>query len=203
MPESFRLATRLFLLCIGLTLWLTQYFTINRLATNAHRRARLSTALDDLIPFIPGFIYIYLSTYLFGILPFILISDADLFISTMIGYVIVASISSTIHVVYPSQVQRRESIDGNKNSWLLIAWFQRICKPYGNFPSTHMGFSILSVCVGFIVGGPVMGSIFLFWACLIALSALFTKQHYLLDMIAGGAIGAVAAIVTALSILWI
>jgi membrane-associated phospholipid phosphatase len=36
-----------------------------------------------------------------------------------------------------------------------------------------------------MVGGPVVGSIVLIWAVLIAVSTLYTKQHYILDVLAG------------------
>jgi membrane-associated phospholipid phosphatase len=36
-----------------------------------------------------------------------------------------------------------------------------------------------------MVGGPIIGTISLVWAALIALSTLYTKQHYLLDVLAG------------------
>ena len=156
-------------------------------------------AIDEWIPFIPQFMIVYLSTYVFGPLPFVLICDTSLFIRTTIAYMSIALVCSTIHVLYPSQIQRPE-FTGNKSiSWSLITWFQRICKPYGNFPSTHVAFSVLSVSSGFAVGGPVLGNIFLIWAGMIAMSTLVAKQHYLLDVIVGGGLGIGAAFLIGLA----
>jgi membrane-associated phospholipid phosphatase len=199
MPESLSMTVRMSVFCVGLTLWLVQYFIINNITQPPRPRIKSSIALDELIPFIPDFIIVYLSTYVFGILPFFLISGTSLFISTTMGYVIIATVSSTIHVLYPSQVQRYEIPEDKRISRWLISWFQRICRPYGNFPSTHVAFSVMSVSTGFIVGGPVFGGIFLTWAGMIALSTLVTKQHYLLDIVVGSALGAATALMVAVA----
>lgn len=49
----------------------------------------------------------------------------------------------------------------------------------------HIGLSVPVVAANFMVGGSVNGSIMLIWAVLIALSTLYTKQHYILDVLAG------------------
>jgi membrane-associated phospholipid phosphatase len=49
----------------------------------------------------------------------------------------------------------------------------------------HVGLSVPVIASNFMVGGPVIGSIMLIWAALIATSTLYTKQHYILDVLAG------------------
>ena len=73
---------------------------------------------------------------------------------------------------------------GGFSGWAL-GLFQKTCKPYGNFPSMHVGLSVPVVAANFLAGGPVIGSIMLLWAVLIAVSTLYTKQHYILDVLAG------------------
>jgi membrane-associated phospholipid phosphatase len=77
---------------------------------------------------------------------------------------------------------------GGISGWML-GLFQKTCKPYGNFPSMHVGLSVPVVVANFMVGGPVIGSLTLVWGILIALSTLFTKQHYIIDVLAGVAGG--------------
>ncbi len=200
MPASLSLSTRLVVLAVGVSIWLAQYFIINRASHFAGPRLRPDIHLDGLIPFIPELILVYLSMYVFGLVPFMLISDTNLFILTAVGYIDIALVSSTIHVLYPSQIRRREHAEGRSVSWRLITWFQGLCKPYDNFPSTHAAFSVVAVTTGFIAGGPVLGWLFLVWAGLIAWSTVATKQHYVLDILAGCAIGAATALGIVLAI---
>ena len=49
----------------------------------------------------------------------------------------------------------------------------------------HVALSVPVVGANFIAIGPTAGSLTLIWAILIALSTLYTKQHYILDVLAG------------------
>ena len=73
---------------------------------------------------------------------------------------------------------------GGASGWML-GLFQKTCKPYGNFPSMHVGLSVPVIAIIFMALGPALGFIALIWGTLIALSTLFTKQHYILDILAG------------------
>ena len=60
----------------------------------------------------------------------------------------------------------------------------------------HVGLSVPVVAANFMAGGPVIGGVMFAWAFLIAVSTLFTKQHYILDVLAGIAGGAVISALT-------
>jgi len=64
-----------------------------------------------------------------------------------------------------------------------------LCKPYDNFPSTHIAFAVIAAGMIFLSSGPILGSIMLVWALLVVLSTLLTKQHNILDITAGGLLG--------------
>lgn len=107
------------------------------------------------------------------------------------SFVSISVLSSLIHAAVPSKIERVERVTvGGLSGWGL-ALFQKTCKPYGNFPSMHVGLSVPVVAANFMTGGPVIGGVMLAWAVLIAVSTLFTKQHYILDVLAGIAGGAV------------
>lgn len=180
-PFSFRLE----ILALTLLSWLAIYFSVNRLHVAPHRRIKLALALDERIPFVPQLALIYFSTYLFVIQPFIILSDARQFYWMLVSFASITVIASLIHAIVPSKVERKEILAKDGLSGKLINLFQKTCKPYGNFPSMHVALSVPVVGMNFMVSGPTAGNITLIWAILIALSTLYTKQHYILDVLAG------------------
>jgi membrane-associated phospholipid phosphatase len=178
---SFRLAT----LALTLLGWLIIYFFVNRLQVEPDRRMDLGMTLDRQIPYVPLFALVYFSTYVFVVQPFFILSNARQFYWMLSSFASISVISSLIHATIPSKIERVEQVTvGGLSGWMLDQ-FQKTCKPYGNFPSMHVGLSVLVVAVNFMMSGPVIGSIVLIWAVLIALSTLYTKQHYILDVLAG------------------
>jgi membrane-associated phospholipid phosphatase len=178
---SFRLAT----LALTLLGWLIIYFFVNRLQVEPDRRMDLGMTLDRQIPYVPLFALVYFSTYVFVVQPFFILSNARQFYWMLSSFASISVISSIIHATIPSKIERVEQVTvGGLSGWMLDQ-FQKTCKPYGNFPSMHVGLSVLVVAVNFMMSGPVIGSIVLIWAVLIALSTLYTKQHYILDVLAG------------------
>jgi membrane-associated phospholipid phosphatase len=63
--------------------------------------------------------------------------------------------------------------------------------PYNCFPSLHVAYAFVSALTCSRVHRGV-GFVALLWAVLIAVSTVFTKQHYVLDVIGGGLIAWVA-----------
>lgn len=180
-PFSFRLV----ILALTLLSWLAIYFSVNRLQVAPHKRINLVMALDKRIPFVPQLALIYFSTYIFVIQPFIILSEARQFYWMLVSFGSITVIASLIHAIVPSKIERNEIRAKDGLSGKLINLFQKTCKPYGNFPSMHVALSVPVVGINFIVYGSTVGSITLIWAILIALSTLFTKQHYILDVLAG------------------
>jgi membrane-associated phospholipid phosphatase len=155
------------------------------------RRIDLGIELDRKIPYVPLFALAYFSTYIFVIQPFFILSNARQFHWMLTSFVSISVLSSLIHATVPSKIERVEWVTAGGLSGWMLALFQKTCKPYGNFPSMHVGLSVPVVAANFIVGGPVIGGVMLIWAVLIAVSTLFTKQHYILDVLAGVAGGLV------------
>ena len=182
---------RMLILALTLAGWLAMYFFVNRLEVDAQRRLDFGTVWDRKIPYWPIFAPVYFSTYLFAILPFFVLSDARYFYMILISLIAISIISSLIHATVPSKIERVEEITtGGASGWML-GLFQRTCKPYGNFPSMHVGLSVPVIVTSFIVFGPMVGFFMLIWGVLIALSTLFTKQHYIVDVLAGALGGSV------------
>ena len=185
MDTILTLQFRLGILTLTLLSWLSIYFFVNRLKVEPQNRLDLATSLDKRIPFVPQLALIYFSTYIFVIQPFILLSEARQFYWMLASFGSITVIASLIHAIVPSKIERNEMLVAQGLSNQLIVLFQKTCKPYGNFPSMHVALSVPVVGANFLVAGPAAGSIALLWAILIALSTLYTKQHYILDVLAG------------------
>ena len=191
MDETLSLPFRLATLALTLFGWLVIYFFVNCLQVYPNRRIDLGTELDRKTPYVPLFALVYFSTYPFVVQPFFILSNAQQFYWMLTSFASVSVISSLIHAAVPSKIERVEQVTtGGLSGWIL-GLFQKTCKPYGNFPSMHVGLSVPVVAANFMAGGTVIGSIMLIWAVLIAVSTLFTKQHYILDVLAGVAGGLV------------
>ena len=196
MNETLPLSFRMFALMLTLLGWLIIYFFVNRLQVDPGRRIDLSMELDRQTPYIPLFALVYFSTYVFVIQPFFLLSNARLFYWMLTSFILISVISSLIHATVPSKIERVEQVTSGGLSGWMLGLFQKTCKPYGNFPSMHVGLSVPVAAANFAVGGPVAGSAMLVWAVLIALSTLYAKQHYILDVLAGLAGGLVICALT-------
>jgi membrane-associated phospholipid phosphatase len=185
LDEALSLSFRLSTLALTLLGWLVIYFFVNRLQVDPNRRIDLGTKLDRKIPYMPLFALVYFSTYVFVLQPFFVLSNARQFYWMLTSFVLISVISSLIHATVPSKIERVEQVTiGGLSGWML-GLFQKTCKPYGNFPSMHVGLSVPVIAANFMAGGPGIGSIMLIWAVLIAISTLYTKQHYILDVLAG------------------
>lgn len=176
---------RLEVLTLTMLVWLTIYFFVNRLQVEPQRRLDLAIPLDREIPFVPEMVLVYFSTFVFVIQPFIILTESRQFFWMLASFGSITVIASLIHVIVPSKIERIEKLDADGLSGKFIDLFQKTCKPYGNFPSMHVALSVPVVGANFIAAGPTVGSVTLVWAILIALSTLFTKQHYILDVLAG------------------
>jgi membrane-associated phospholipid phosphatase len=185
MDTILTLTFRLHILALTLLGWLSIYFFVNRLQVELNNRLDLATPLDRKIPFVPQLALVYFSTYLFVIQPFIILSNARHFYWMLSSFGAITVLASLIHAYVPSKIERNEILVTDGMSGKMIYLFQKTCRPYGNFPSMHVALSVPVVGVNFMVAGPMAGSITLVWAILIALSTLYTKQHYILDVLAG------------------
>ena len=185
MKETLSLSFRLIILVLTLLGWLVIYFFVNRLQVDPVRRIDLGTELDRKTPYIPLFALAYFSTYIFVIQPFFILSNRRQFYLMLTSFILISVISSLIHATIPSKIERVEQVTAGGLSGWMLGLFQTTCKPYGNFPSMHVGLSVPVVIANFMAGGPIPGSIMLVWAALIAVSTLYTKQHYILDVCAG------------------
>jgi len=165
-----------------------------------HRRD-FSRHIDGKIPYVPLFALVYFSTIPFLFAPVIILSDTREFFWILACYTGVTIVSSVIHIMLPSRIIRVEQVTAGGITGRMLHFFQRNFKPYGNFPSMHVGLSLPAVIAYFLGCGVPAGIIAAAWAILIALSTLLAKQHYILDLLAGFSIGILVSAIMYLIIL--
>lgn len=142
-------------------------------------------ALDRLLPVVPAWALVYGALYAFLIaLPVLVIQREDLIRRTVRAYLMVWSVAYLIFLVYPTVAPRPEAFAATGFAASGLRFLYDADPPYNCFPSIHVAHSFLSAfaCRKVHRG---LGQVAMACASLVALSTLFTKQHYVADLIAG------------------
>jgi membrane-associated phospholipid phosphatase len=150
-------------------------------------------ALDRALPLIPAWAIVYGALYLFLILlPVFVLREDKLIRRTVRAYLLIWITAYVFFfVVYPTAAPRPEKVVGAGFAvWGLRALYSSD-PPYNCFPSLHVAHSFVSALVCFHVHRR-LGVIATVSATLVAVSTLFTKQHYVLDVVAGVLLAVVA-----------
>ena len=141
-------------------------------------------ALDRMVPLQPAWSVIYLSYLLSPFLPLLMIRHEEHIRRTFLAWLMVWSVGYVCFLVYPTMAPRTDEVDGKG----FFAWFLQgiydADPPRNCFPSLH----VATACVAALTCWRVhrgVGMVALLWAMLIAASTVFTKQHYVADVIAG------------------
>lgn len=150
-------------------------------------------ALDRALPLIPSWALIYGALYLFLILlPVFVVRQDELIRRTVYAYLLIwITAYIFFFVVYPTAAPRPAKVIGEGFAvWGLRALYSAD-PPYNCFPSLHVAHSFVSALACCRVHRR-LGIIATICATLVGVSTLFTKQHYVLDVIAGSVLALVA-----------
>jgi membrane-associated phospholipid phosphatase len=150
-------------------------------------------ALDRVWPLVPSWAIVYGALYLFLILlPVLVIRQDELIRRTVYAYLLIwITAYLFFFVVYPTVAPRPGIVSGEGFAmWGLRALYSAD-PPYNCFPSLHVAHSFVSALASTRVHRR-LGIVALFAATLVAFSTLFTKQHYVLDVVAGVLLAVVA-----------
>lgn len=151
----------------------------------------LTTAFDRAVPLVPQWMYIYFGCYLFWVVNYILVArinrhDKTTFYRFVVTDLLSRLVCAVFFIFLPTTNQRPEVI-GNSFSHLLLRFLYAIDQPTNLFPSIHCLVSWL--CFVGIRKSPQVSGKYKAFSCLFALlvvaSTQFTKQHYIVDAIAG------------------
>jgi membrane-associated phospholipid phosphatase len=162
------------------------YFWCQRNTVASPRELKLG--IDDWIPYWPSWVWIYSCIYypLILYLNFVLESSRQ-FTHVAMSFVLLLGLQMVFFVLFPvatpehwRAINRRRTL-----SERFLAFVQRFDARSNSFPSMHTSVAMLTAL--HLV--PHLGAFAFAFPVLIALSCLFTKQHYVIDLPAGAALG--------------
>lgn len=165
------------------------YFPLNSLREPVHS---LELPVDHHIPVVAAFVFPYLSLYVLlavSLLRFLQV-ESRIFVITALAISLDLAISYLVFVFYQTRVER-PVILGSDVSSSILRWVYSVDKPFNAFPSLHTSLSALMALLWGGVGSRIRPVIAL-WAVLIIVSTLFTKQHYLADVLGGLAVALIS-----------
>lgn len=152
-------------------------------------------ALDRMLPVQPAWALVYGSLYLFlVVLPIFVVRQEEHIRRTFLAYLFVWLTAYVFFLAYPTVAPRPTQVIGDG----FVAWGLRFLysadPPYNCFPSLHVAHSFVSALTVSRVHRGV-GTVATLSASLVAVSTLFTKQHYILDVVAGMLLSFVAYLI--------
>jgi membrane-associated phospholipid phosphatase len=184
------------LLIAGLTaLANVGYFGVGLLSDPARART-LRTPLDDAIPFVPSHMWLYTWVYTAMLYPGFVVRCPFLFRRVVLAYAVVLATCLAVWMVLPvTAIGLRADLSavppyGSFHEWGM--WINYTLDPPLNlFPSLHVAAAFLA-CLCAWRAREKAG-----WAALpavvgITVSVCTVKQHYVVDAVAGAALGVVA-----------
>jgi membrane-associated phospholipid phosphatase len=168
--------------------WSVYLFLSRHAALPIHRLP--TTPLDDWAGFRPyPWVWIYESNFLItGIIPWLMISLSELR-RYAVGFLLLSGLSFLIFIIFPVASPRPANLDTNST----LMFITRLDGPLNAFPSLHAGCLVYTLALARRIFGrhlnPVAFGCLLVWASLILFATLATKQHYAIDLLAGGLVG--------------
>ena len=163
------------------------YFWCQRNPLAASRQLRLR--LDDAIPYQPSWVWIYSCLYYPVIVYINFITESPRhFMYMAMSYIVLLVFQMAFFLVFPvsTPAEWRLSVAGGRGrSERFLAFVQSFDAPSNSFPSMHCSVAVLTA----LHLQPYLGVWVWIFPALIAASCVFTKQHYVIDIPPGAALG--------------
>lgn len=148
----------------------------------------LRLAVDDWIPYRPRWVWIYSFLYYPVILYTNLVVESPReFTHLATSYLVLLALQMIFFVLFPVATPESWRAANRQRGWSerVLALVQRFDARSNSFPSMHTSVATLTALHLY----PSLGPWALGFPVLIGLSCLFTKQHYVVDVPAGAALG--------------
>lgn len=148
------------------------------------------TPLDTWVGYHPHpWAWIYESIFvLTGVTPWLIVTR-DQLRRYLTGFALLALTSFAIFAVFPVASPRPMQVESTP----FLVFITHIDGPLNAFPSLHAGCLIYNLCLAYRLFRhrlhPVLAAALAMWALMILIGTLATKQHYAVDLLAGGILG--------------
>ena len=140
--------------------------------------------LDRMMPVNEGWSIIYLSLFCAALLPIFVLHQQDLIRRTVFAFIFAWIVAFACFMVYPTLGPRPKQFTGDGFFAWTLKEIYSADDPYNCFPSLHVAQCFLAAFAAYCVNRAV-GWVAGVWAFLVALSTVYTKQHYVADVIGG------------------
>lgn len=163
------------------------YQVVGDVVTAGHRD--LSTPLDRAIPFLPWTAWFYIPGYvLVFLIPILAMREWPVYIRAFKALVLTSLPTWTVHLLMPVAYPRPAAPQGPSLAEAMMRLLWRFDPPHNTFPSLHVGlaWTVVLATWGYSRKAGLGAA---FFATLMTLSVLTTKQHFLVD-VAGGVVAA-------------
>ena len=153
-------------------------------------------ALDRAIPLEPAWSMVYLSLVLAALLPVFVAHQQELIRRVIRAYLSAWLVAYAFFLAYPTIAPRHDDdeVPGEGFSAFALRAIYGSDVQYNCFPSLHVAQCFLASLTCYRVHRGV-GLVTGLWASLVGLSTLYTKQHYVVDVIAGALLAYAAYLV--------
>lgn len=142
-------------------------------------------ALDRAIPLVAAWALVYGALYLFLIaLPVFVVRQQDHIRRTVFAYLSIWITAYVCFLLYPTMASRPAHVSGSGFTAWGLRFLYDADPPFNCFPSLHVAHSFVSALTAYRVNRR-LGIASLVCATLVGVSTLYTKQHYIADVIAG------------------
>jgi membrane-associated phospholipid phosphatase len=143
----------------------------------------LSTPLDEAVPFIPEWEFVYVLCYVIPLVPIVVVRERSRLNQLIVAFIAMNAIAFAIFVLFPVYCPR-PAFEVNSVATYLLSLEHAMDRPVNNFPSLHAAIAWLLFlgCRGYTRWNDF---VMLVATIGISIAALCIKQHYLVDIIAG------------------
>ncbi len=179
-PNKFMLKRFLVILPIFVIYTLTYHFIGNY---SLNENYNFLMGLDELMPFVPEMVWVYVSTYFVMMFSGFFIKDDLDFYRLVVAIIVTMLITYPFFYFFPAIYPRAEFVITDLSTQVL-RWNYTNDVVNNTFPSLHVSLSFtLALTMGYL--NKKKKNIWIFWAIMVAVSTVLVKKHFLIDTLGG------------------